>query len=1093
MALDSKTIQFPLIKGLNTKVDSKQIAFGEMSLLENAVFKTVEKFRKRNGFSATTTNVLTSPYSFTFPKLTSTVSNGVFCSSFKNERVINDGFSLYSYSESDAKWAYKGRMEMSRTSLQPIYQGSDPIPVGGGNSTLCTQYHPDCAVNTTTGLSLYAWEMYVGNPLIQSAYVGLRYGLYDTNTGAQLFIGDLGTTASRPRCIAIGSSLYLFYFNSSSNKLQAVSITSTGASAATDIVTNINATLPNYDIFVNNSLIYVGYNGTASTVKVASFNSALVNQASASKAEVASNGIGIFSDASNNIWVAYNDATNTKAFIMNSALAVTVLGATVIEAKANVLNVTGIHDGTQGIIFYDVPGNPRSVKLLTTTVTGTFTQPAVGSTVSVTTSAAMAAYVGQVVFLLAGGDYGFYYITQTSTTTTTLRNIGITNVAAGATFTTTAAISTTSGARSTSLIRMNTLTAGGSVGTAAYYTSSLGLSSRAFLYGGIAHVGCAYEHEVQPTNFLTSLYDVNGSATNTPRAHYVARIASNYGGGLPTKSTLSSVNTTSTANYLTAVLTRNISIEKTSSNNSYANWFNGVAASSVNLAPSQVGKQELGENLHVASGSLMMYDGTSVVEHGFHMFPDVSLVKDNGTGSPGRVGAGLYGYAVCYAWQDAQGQIHRSAPSLINTVSIAADNSTAQLSISYLAVTQKNDVYLEVYRTLANGSVFFRVDTAYYGVSAAYPFNNLINGGSLVFLDYTNDSEISGNQQLYTTGEVENIVSPSPTSLSLFKNRLLVVPADDKTTDWYSKQVIPGSPVELSDSFVQNTDQATGSIVGCAQLDDKWIIFKGKNVFYVVGSGPAASGANNDFSDPVLIATDVGLVDSASIVVMPLGVMFKSDKGVYLLDRAFQVQYIGAKVENYNSYTVVNATLLAKVNQVRFLLSSGEAIVFDYFVSEWTVFTNHAAVDAMISGTTYYHLKSNGVLMAETDGVYSDNGSFISMKLRTGWIQLAGLQGFQRIWKHMLLGDYISAHQLQVQFAYDFNSSIAQTVTISPTGLVPYEYGIQPARQKCTSVQLTIQDVYTNTIGESYSLSNIAFEVGVKKGLNKLPAAQSYG
>jgi len=129
-------------------------------------------------------------------------------------------------------------------------------------------------------------------------------------------------------------------------------------------------------------------------------------------------------------------------------------------------------------------------------------------------------------------------------------------------------------------------------------------------------------------------------------------------------------------------------------------------------------------------------------------------------------------------------------------------------------------------------------------------------------------------------------------------------------------------------------------------------------------------------------------------------------------------------------------------------------------------------------------------LFKETEGLYSDNGAFISMRLRTGWIQFAQVQGFQRIWEILLLGEYKSAHTLQVQIQFDFNSTVAQTMTITPGSTVPYQWSFSPSRQKCESMRLTIQDVYTNTIGESYDLSNLAFYLGIKRGLNKLPATQ---
>jgi len=48
-------------------------------------------------------------------------------------------------------------------------------------------------------------------------------------------------------------------------------------------------------------------------------------------------------------------------------------------------------------------------------------------------------------------------------------------------------------------------------------------------------------------------------------------------------------------------------------------------------------------------------------------------------------------------------------------------------------------------------------------------------------------------------------------------------------------------------------------------------------------------------------------------------------------------------------------------------------------------------------------------------------------------------------------------------------------------------------QQKCESIQITIEEAQSSDYGQGFALSNLALEVGVKKGLNKLPAGKSYG
>lgn len=79
--------------------------------------------------------------------------------------------------------------------------------------------------------------------------------------------------------------------------------------------------------------------------------------------------------------------------------------------------------------------------------------------------------------------------------------------------------------------------------------------------------------------------------------------------------------------------------------------------------------QSIANNLHISGGILSMYDGSSIVEHGFHQYPENVYVGPQAGGSL-EVDSS-YSYKVCYEWTDNQGQIHRSAPSTGNSKTIS--------------------------------------------------------------------------------------------------------------------------------------------------------------------------------------------------------------------------------------------------------------------------------------------------------------------------------------------------------------------------------------------------------------------------------------
>src|ERR1700744_6308618 len=171
----------------------------------------------------------------------------------------------------------------------------------------------------------------------------------------------------------------------------------------------------------------------------------------------------------------------------------------------------------------------------------------------------------------------------------------------------------------------------------------------------------------------------------------------------------------------------------------------------------------------------------------------------------------------------------------------------------------------------------------------------------------------AGNNLIYTTGGVvEDIGGPASNVFALFDTRLWVLDAEDPNLWWYSKQVIEGTPVEMSDLLTfyvapsTSSQASTGPTTAAAPMDDKLIMFKGNPnyqnaIYYINGTGPDNTGANNQYSEPIFITAAVGCNNQRSIVLTPPGLMFQSGQGIWLLGRDLSTNYIGAPVEAYNS------------------------------------------------------------------------------------------------------------------------------------------------------------------------------------------------
>lgn len=894
----------------------------------------------------------------------------------------------------------------------------------------------DSAV-TPFGLQVFAWEDSSG---------GVRLSTADSTTGQVVINSQLvSATGSRPKCVALGRRLVVFYYDSGDSKIHYVIVSNLGVTSPAIAVSDNSTAHPNFDAVTVGPNVYLAYNGSSTNIHLTYFDPYMVQGNVLTKGELADDAITVFGDANFNIWVAYRDVAGARIryFIGSTTLTTTVLAPTTITSfpTLHINNITGVVIEDTAYIFWDYLGSPVS---------------------------------------------SIYYPNGFVT-------YGVVDIS----------------------------------GTVIYYSGTAWingsvLQSRAWVIEDVPHVTISFDSALQATYFVANLYSV-GAAKNI-----VAKINPGLAGPVPSKASLPSVNLLATNKVQIAFLQKG-SLETITSSTGTVETFSNTGVCSVTLDfsltnPSTV---ELGNNLLIGGGIVKMYDGQSVVEHGFNVYPEG--FTGGMVGSGGSLSAGVYGYRVVYEWTDNQGQVHQSAPSPIKSLTAVASDSCS-FAVQYLRMTQKANANLVFYRTTANGTVFFRLN------SPAAPIPNITNTTLLaLYTDTASDASLAANQQLYTTGgEVDNIAPPPSSHLTTYKNRVVLIPSDNPCSWWFSKEVLQGSPVEFSDFNVQNVATTGGPLTALQQLDDKLILFKNNSADFITGDGPAPSGANNDFSPAQRLPVDFGCTDAKSIVLSPNGLLVKSLKGIYLLTRSLSPSYIGSPVEAYNDRDITSGVLIPNTTQIRFTLAASAseaaiALVWDYFYNQWGTFTNINAVSACNDeGTTYTYLQPGGKVMYETPNVYTDDGAFIKLRVATSWLSLAGLQGFQRIYKMLILGQYIGPHQLLAKVAYDFNPIFSQQDYINATTLLQnnlygddalygdsspyggnaelYQFRLFFERQKCQSILISLEDVQTitaeenaqgntitTTINEGLSLSAIALEVGVKKGLYKKAADKSFG
>jgi len=601
-----------------------------------------------------------------------------------------------------------------------------------------------------------------------------------------------------------------------------------------------------------------------------------------------------------------------------------------------------------------------------------------------------------------------------------------------------------------------------------------GLASKAFTYNSNALVLTTHETGLQSTYFLQAFRFFTHPVT-------AAKIFYGIGDGLR-KSGLS--NVVQTGNDFTVVATRICRFLSDATSEKQ------VASITFNMNPDALQSVQLGPTLIVGGGVITGYDRLSQ-ELGYHLYPEnitlsANIVQDGN----GFLEDGYRSFQAVYSWTDRNGDVYKSSPSeaIGRTYNLGASNQSETIAVPSLSQTDFDNkaagINIEIYRTVAGGST-------YYLVNKTLNANTTSTWTVAAIAGNQTDENISNNEILYTTGGVlVNIAPPASNILAVSKNRVFLVPMDDPETVWFSKEKVEGIGVEFAEELQIRISKG-GNNTGLATMDDKILIFKEREIYFIAGDGPNDLGQGG-FSPIRPVSSDVGCVDSSSIINFGQGILFKSHKGIYMIDRSSNTPvYIGAPVEKWNQWRVLSADLLDEANQVRFLLEGGQGVlVYDYFHQQWGHFTNHSGRDATVHQGKYHWLLSSDAKVRKESDTFLDVNFKISTKIRTPWQHLRGLQGYQRVKRASIIGKYRSPHDMVVNVYTDYDDvNIRQTATFTSSeswannDALEYELHIRP--QKCEAIMFEIYDSSQTGTCESYQLNTLALDIGVKKGINK--------
>jgi hypothetical protein len=651
--------------------------------------------------------------------------------------------------------------------------------------------------------------------------------------------------------------------------------------------------------------------------------------------------------------------------------------------------------------------------------------------------------------------------------------------------------------------------------------SSVPLRGHGLVSRGFTHNNRCYACVVHPVPFFPYVALVNNHIedTGTPIYSAAGRFCVGTSDGLPTRRHLPSMSAIA-GGFQFAALAR----EQVDANPS-GQQFTETGIRQIRLMmddPNALQSVTWATDLIIAGALPMRYDGDTIAEFSFLTAPDdIAPAVASTTGGDGLTLLGTYLYRCCYEEVDAQGLVHPGGMSIDLAVQLTGTENTVTIQIPTYRLTAKREssVRIGVFRTEANDTAgdvpaFYRVTSlnpsSTTGPNRYVPNDTTVD--TVEFVDLLPDLALLERERAYTNeGVLSNDPAPLGSVIVSGKDRIFWSDPTDPNLVRYSQTRRDGYGPESSFDLSLRIDQSGGDIGAMAILDDALFVFEERAVLFVLGPGPLANpdaAPQIGFSPPVELPTDAeGCTRPRSVAQTSSVILYQTPDGaIKQIDRSRQVSYIGAPVEAYNGQTVTSADEIPGKEQVIFLTSSGRTLLYDHFHGQWSTYTNHTGLDATVVGETYHYVRSNAsdyrVFRADS-ALYLDAGVSYSMYIETAWIKFAQyLQGLQKVWYALILGTYISPHQLVVRIGINYENNWGQPYVIdvdadhAPTyygegGYGVGVYGGDPdtvyqqrihVGAKCESIRFSFNDALSPAPqGASFELTELLLTGGIMR------------
>jgi hypothetical protein len=475
----------------------------------------------------------------------------------------------------------------------------------------------------------------------------------------------------------------------------------------------------------------------------------------------------------------------------------------------------------------------------------------------------------------------------------------------------------------------------------------------------------------------------------------------------------------------------------------------GITMRRFSLGNQQIYPEQIDNVTYMGCSAPQIYDGAQLTEWGFYFYPQISAATAGATSS-GLLNGGLYDVSACYSWYDATGKVWRSATSFFETVTVPSTGSIT-VTVPYLWQTTKDNVWVEIYCTAnvggQTGSILYQAASFANLPVILDPvtFQPTTPSTATVTISRA-DLDLADELQLYTNGGApDHITPPSLVHMSTSGLRHYGCCNEDNQV-YVTSPAIPGQPLDFLFSQSVAVESRRGGLVASQPQDGNLWIFTLRALFLtnadINSLGVTNAGNVVLFSPPARAAFGDGCVSAASVFASTDGIYYQSSRGIEIVTRNQQAVFVGEPVKNITG-TIIDTYSVPSQQQIRFVFTD-KLVCYDYERRNWVQYA-FASMPEMISGCSWnglgVALTSNGVTRLEDTSTFFDDGEMpIVMRLQTPWLRLGGLAGWGKAWEFVVLGEQITACDMQVQIAYNDDPTWIDTLTI-PSALIGTPFG----------------------------------------------------